>query len=212
MQTIKRLWLLRHGQTAYNAEGKIQGRGINAPLNELGRIQALKLAEEINTKVDASKAVLFASAMLRAVQTAEPISAKMNLDINQTPALEELNYGVFEGKEFEQVEGELNLLMQDWGAGRVDVAPEGGESPREVFTRANQFLMPILNIDKSKTDIVVVAHGRVLRILLSHYLYGDLRHMSRIQHHNANINCIEYANGKFKSLIINDVTHLKFGG
>jgi len=211
MHITKNIWLLRHGQTQYNADGRIQGRGINAPLNDKGKEQARLLAQEMQKRLEAADTRLYCSSMIRAVQTAQPLAELLGLPLNKTEALEELNYGKFEGAAFEDVEDELNQLMQEWDNGKTQVAPEGGESPQEVLNRADAFIQPLLAENGCK-NLVIVAHGRVLRVLISAYLYKDLKHMSRIQHHNANINCLQFADNAFKAKIINDITHLSSMG
>ncbi len=98
MASPTRLYLIRHGQSAGNAEGRFGGHG-PTPLSELGRRQAERTA-----KVLAKEGInaIYSSDLLRAVQTAEPLAAALGLEIKTSPAFRERHVGVLEGLTFDE--------------------------------------------------------------------------------------------------------------
>src|SRR5438552_13357832 len=93
-----RLYLIRHGQSAGNAEGRFGGHG-PTPLSDLGREQAEKTA-----KVLAKEGVnaIYSSDLLRAIQTAEPLAKLLDIQINASEAFRERHVGVLEGLTFDE--------------------------------------------------------------------------------------------------------------
>lgn len=203
----KTLWLIRHGETDFNAQAKIQGRGINAPLNQKGRDQAKAVSEALQPLISSS-ASLYASAMIRAHQTAQTIATTCGLEVQLSSQLEELNYGIFEGRAFAEVENDLNALNQHWADGKVDLAPDQGESPQQVLNRVNGFIHECLTHDPNE-HLIFVVHGRVLRILFAEWLNADLSTMHHFEHHNANLNQIRWSDDHFEAIRLNDTQHLE---
>jgi|AntAceMinimDraft_1070359.scaffolds.fasta_scaffold03367_4 probable phosphoglycerate mutase len=204
---MKRLWLIRHGQTDYNADNKIQGSGIDASLNALGQAQAKLLASAIEEKLYGKKPELFASTLTRAKQTATAISEKMGVPLLFAKEVEELNFGIFEGIAISQISAELDKLHELWEGGQTSASAEEGESPDAAFSRASSYIKNAVAQAKSP-DVIFVIHGRLLRILLAGWLDHDLSKMSKYHHHNANINLLEYEKDIFKAVILNETQHL----
>lgn len=203
----KTLWLIRHGETDFNAQAKIQGRGVNAPLNQKGLAQANAVAEALHPLIS-NPASLYASAMTRAHQTAEAIATACGLEVQLSSQLEELNYGIFEGRAFAEVENDLNILNQHWAAGKVDLPPDQGESPQEVLARVDGFIQACISTDPNE-HLIFVVHGRVLRILFAEWLNADLSTMHHFEHHNANLNQIRWSDDCFEAIRLNDTKHLE---
>jgi broad specificity phosphatase PhoE len=204
---MKRLWLIRHGQTDYNAANKIQGSGIDAPLNQLGIAQAKLLANAICEQLSKEEVRLYSSSLIRAKQTAAFIAEKMQIPCISSDEVVELNFGVLEGMPMEDIANELEDLHNLWESGEVNVAAKEGESPKDAFKRAGNYIISQLE-EITLDNAIFVIHGRLLRILLAGWLDGDLSEMSKYHHHNANINLLEYAEGVFKVLYLNDTKHL----
>jgi 2,3-bisphosphoglycerate-dependent phosphoglycerate mutase len=138
------LLLVRHGETDWNAEGKLQGH-TDRPLNEYGRRQAQALADRLAAEqVDA----LYASDLCRARETAEILGERLGLPVDVDPDLREKNWGTWEG------------LTSDE---RLDVAYEGetSEAHRERMLRAVERIVE----RHPKGRVVVVTHGGSLRRL-----------------------------------------------
>jgi broad specificity phosphatase PhoE len=139
---VTTLLLVRHGETDWNAEGRLQGH-TDRPLNDAGRRQAQELAERLaREQVDA----VYASDLARAKETAETVGARLGLPVVIDPDLREKNWGTWEG------------LTGDERIG-VEYAGETTEEHRERVLRA---VRRIVERHPGQT-VVVVTHGGSLR-------------------------------------------------
>ena len=126
-----RVFLLRHGRTAWNAERRFQGQA-DPPLDDVGRAQAYEAAALV-AALDAN--VLLSSDAMRAVQTAEPIAEITGLEILVDQRLRERSLGHWEGLTRDEVADRYPDEYADWIAGR-DVSRRGGETRKQVAARA----------------------------------------------------------------------------
>jgi broad specificity phosphatase PhoE len=136
----------RHGQTAANREGRIQGR-IDAPLTELGVEQARLVAEAL---ASLEPALLVTSPLLRAAQTAEEIARRCGLDVKTDDRLLELDYGEWDGRRLADID------PHEWAAWRDDPTRTlpGGESVPAVRERIASFCREHLD----GRTVVAVSH------------------------------------------------------
>ncbi len=199
------LHLIRHGETDYNLQNRIQGRGINAPLNESGIRQAVRVGAWLKREgVDA----VVASSMARARQTA---AFAMGMDLNEVQAdadLDELSYGAMEGIPVDDQIGDLAELYAAWDAGNETLAPIGGESPAQVRDRAMDAMNRILERHKGER-VAIVTHGRVLRILIAHLTGMGLTRMHEVHHANGCIYTLRYDGATFHPDLIFHTDHLE---
>lgn len=200
-----RLFIARHGETDYNRRGLLQGRGINAPLNSTGRQQAVLLADYLT---DYPSEVLVSSNLLRTWQTAEPYQKRTKLELMKNADLDEMDFGDLEGASYQDVSSELQELQDAWKNGNLSQRIPGGESPEDVFERANQAVFSLMKEAGSGT-MVLILHGRLIRVLLSEWLGFGLVNMDKIEHHNAGVNHIVYKNGTFEPVYLNKISHLQ---
>ena len=202
----KDIFFVRHGETDYNRLRKLQGRGIDAPLNSLGKEQALALADYFK---DHPLDAIYSSTMRRAISTAEIIAKHHKKPISAFEDLEEMDYGRYEGVDYNEVADELNTVKNRWINGETDFTITGGESPEMVLQRAKQRITLLLeNRENQHQKILFVVHGRLIRILLSYWLKGSLRHMHTIGTHNCSINHLEWHNQTMKPMKLNEISHL----
>jgi broad specificity phosphatase PhoE len=150
------LYCIRHGQSVYNAEGRIQGQS-NVPLSELGRRQSEALARAL---ADLSVEAIYASPLRRAMQTAEVIAEALRLPVQTDPRLQEIDVGVFQ----DRLPAELAQLYPEelarWSSGDPDFVIPGGESRRQVGRRGREAFESIREAGPGQA--VVVSHGRLL--------------------------------------------------
>lgn len=205
-----RLYLVRHGETEYNRQGIVQGGGIDSELNETGIAQAEALARRLaGEPVDK----IYASTLERAKQTATVVSAPHE-PVSKTYLrdLEEMAWGVFEGEppSVERDEA-MDEIKESWRSGQYDRAIDGGESIEDVERRAWRALNHILTREVGNT-VVVVTHGRYLRVLLASALDGyDLGDMAELDHSNTCVNRVAFAGGRFRADYLNCTAHLTSG-
>jgi glucosyl-3-phosphoglycerate phosphatase len=146
----RRLLLLRHGRTAWNAERRFQGHA-DPPLDDVGRAQAYEVAALMAMlRPD----LVVSSDAARAVQTAEPISAALRLEIRADARLRERSLGHWEGLTRDEVRDRYPDEYADWIAGR-DVSRRGGESRDEVASRALSAFRDLPAVDTT----VLVTHS-----------------------------------------------------
>ncbi len=129
--SVRRVVLLRHGRTAWNAERRFQGQA-DPPLDSVGRGQAYEVAPWIAAL---EPDLLLTSDAVRAVQTAEPIVAITGLAARPEPGLRERSLGHWEGLTRDEVRERYPDEYRDWIAGR-DVSRRGGETREVVAERA----------------------------------------------------------------------------
>jgi phosphosulfolactate synthase len=163
------LWLVRHGESTWNAAGLAQGHDDRAELTDRGLTQASDAAWQFR---DRPVRALYASDLRRARQTAAAFALVLGLPVLADTRLRERSLGVLEGLPSATIGASATGLDE----GRVadpDVRPDGGESVRDLYRRAAQFIdeLAVTVDDDGAGDVVVVAHGGTVRVLEA-YLLG----------------------------------------
>lgn len=197
--------MARHGETEYNRRNQIQGRGIDAPLNETGRSQARAIAEHV-APLDIRR--IYSSSLKRSCETAEVIARNCRLDVESYQELDEMNFGALEGRPIAEIETELDTLHNHWKAGNVTHASEEGESPQMVLDRAATRAEAIIKAEHV-SNLLFVLHGRLIRILLSHWLQMGLSAMHRIEHSNGALYHLQWDGRHFEAVYLNNTEHLQ---
>ena len=156
--------MIRHGQTEWNAERRIQGQ-TESVLSELGRRQAERAAEALAARpVD----VLYSSDLGRARETAAPWSARLGLEVRTDVRLRELHYGVLEGRTWPELEASEPALVADLRAGRLKTPP-GGESRSALRARAVEVMEELVTEHRGRI-LGVVTHGGFAASFLGHVM------------------------------------------
>lgn len=195
--------LVRHGQTAWNHEKKYQGHS-DVSLNEVGLRQAQLAAERLAKE---KIAAVYSSDLLRAVQTAEIIAKQHNLQTLKVTEFREINFGLWEGLTYDEIMKDWPDILTSIYAGSGAVSMPGGESFCEVKQRAVAALEKLIASHDNET-IAIVAHGGVLRVLLSHALGMELDRMWSIGQDSAAISIIEYFGNTALVSLVNDTCHI----
>ncbi len=157
------MWLVRHGESTWNALGLVQGQSPDPGLTRRGRAQARRSARRLAGR---PVAALYSSDLRRALETAGPISSSLGLDVVVDARLRERNLGDLEGGPSERLVSALSGI----DGGRVvdpDAAPTGGESVRQLVARVAGFLEQLPGT-LPPGDVVLVVHGGVVRACLAH--------------------------------------------
>jgi broad specificity phosphatase PhoE len=151
--------LARHGQTAYNAEGRFQGQGA-VPLDQTGRAQAQALAEQA---VPYEFAALWCSPLLRARETADIVARRIGLTPREDPRLMETDAGDWTDRSFAEVLAETPQEFARFKDGDPTFAFPGGESFAQQGVRVASAFH---DIKRAEAPALVVCHGGVIRIAL----------------------------------------------
>lgn len=198
------IYLARHGETEYNRRNQIQGRGIDASLNETGIQQARAIATHLQ---DIPLHGIYSSSLRRSRETADIIAKTYDCCVVSHKDLDEMNFGVFEGQPASEIKKELQKLHQKWKSGNVDCACENGESPQAVLQRATKRIEAIIS-NQPDANLLFVLHGRLLRILLSHWLQYGLSDMHRVSHSNGALYHLRWDGELFEPVYLHKTEHL----
>ncbi|HBR56219.1 MAG TPA: hypothetical protein DEA22_01910, partial [Blastocatellia bacterium] len=164
-----RLYLIRHGQSAGNAEGRFGGHG-NTPLSQLGQKQASATAEFLSSE---GITAIYSSDLRRAVQTAEHLSRLTNIPIFESAAFRERNVGVLEGLTFEESRIRFPRDYYALVNRTVNHVIKKGESYRQLLRRAADKMNEILKEHQGER-IAVFSHTGAICYLTLH-LMGAIR-------------------------------------
>jgi broad specificity phosphatase PhoE len=152
-------WVVRHGQTDWNLQGRWQGQAPHAPgLNETGFAQAESLVAQL---VGVRFTAIYSSDLLRARQTAEKVAETQGLGILLEPRLREVNLGDWEGLFSSEVEARYPLELEEREKDPLHARPPQGETLAEVAERARAALMDISQ-DQAHGPVMIVSHGLTL--------------------------------------------------
>ena len=152
-----RLCIVRHGETAWNAEHRVQGQ-LDIPLNEIGLRQAQAVAGQLKEeRFDA----IYSSDLVRARQTADPIAYFLSIKILLEKDLRERHYGIFERLTYAEVKARYPEDYARFEARDPEYAFRTGESLRNFSARSISIITRIANSHPDKS-ILVFTHGGVL--------------------------------------------------
>ncbi len=191
---MTRLVMVRHGETAYNREGRWQGAGTDPPLTERGVEQARAAAASLE---DVSFDALYASDLVRAVETARVLASALGLSVHIEPGLRELAHGAWEGKSTEEV---LETWPDEHAALEADpwnVARPGGDSYRDLAAR----LWPVLDRLADRHEggrVLAVTHGGPIRLVLSQLSGTPLTRREELGVDNGRWFAVERAGGVWR--------------
>lgn len=189
-----RLFLIRHGETEWNKEGRFQGQRDTA-LSEKGRAQARKAAAALASHKFEG---IVSSPLLRALDTAREICAGggQGINIEIIDGLTEINHGDWEGLLASEVREGWGDLLARWHRApeTVTMPGAGGECLEDVRARA------IAEVEKIAArysgDVAAASHDAVIKALLCHYLGAPLSSFWRFQIANCSLTIIELSKGK----------------
>ena len=202
---MKKIYLIRHGQTAANNGKMFQGSMDNS-LNVLGLAQAEKLGEYFRQlKVDA----IYSSPMLRARMTAAAIATKKNMAYRTVDGLQEANFGQWEGMTFDEIYKRWPEQMDKFFTQPASWEPPGGESFPVVQKRALTAFQQILDRTEEGQTVAIVSHGGIIRVQLCHILGMPLDNMWRLSAHNVSVTSLSEWDGNYIVDTINDYHFLK---
>ena len=203
-----RIFLIRHGETNWNKEGRFQGQ-INIPLNENGKDQARKTFEYLKN-ISFNRA--FSSSMDRPFETAQIIlQNNKNLKIEKIDSLVEISHGLWEGKLEEEIREKWPLLLNNWHDKPEEVKMPEGESIKDVSERSINAFDKICLSQKNNDLTLLVAHDAVNKTLICNILEINYSNIWMIKQGNGGITVIDLFNDPSKSPVIsalNITTHL----
>jgi probable phosphoglycerate mutase len=200
-----RLLLIRHGQTAYNAEVRFMGQ-LDIPLDETGRAQAAAVAGRLHNE---RPAAIYCSELSRArdtalaLQSAIPTHPALRVDARLT----EGHFGEWQGKTLASLEAFVADRLASWQADRLHVTPPGGESLPEIAVRVEAAYLDICAAHPDQT-VMIVAHGGSLQVLIIQALGLPLGTYWKIWLSNASLSELLIDEHGAVLNLMNDTSHL----
>ncbi|MBC7333975.1 MAG: alpha-ribazole phosphatase [Actinobacteria bacterium] len=161
-----KLFLIRHGQTIWNAEGKYQG-DVDVELTNFGIKQA-KLMAKYLSRVHFSS--IYSSPLRRALDTARIIAKGRKREVIIRENLKELNFGKWEGLKFDEISKFYGSEYKKWLDNPFKNTPPGGESFSSLTERSSKEIHRIIDENEDGSNVAVVTHGGVITSLLIFWL------------------------------------------
>jgi broad specificity phosphatase PhoE len=198
------VYLVRHGQTAWNKEEIFRGR-TDVPLDQTGLIQA-ELAGQYFKGMEIH--AIYSSPLSRAWQTAQKIAQIHQLKVEPLEGIIDMSFGDWEGHAHQEIRQMDNETYRQWIDSPHMVKLPGGESLDDVRGRTMAALEEVLRKHSEKT-LVLVSHRVVCKVLICSILGLDNSHFWQIAQDTTAINLIQYKKGKYILSLMNETCHLK---
>ncbi|WP_039657457.1 histidine phosphatase family protein [Clostridium tyrobutyricum] len=203
-QTI--IYLIRHGQTEWNLEGRMQGHK-DSPLTKVGVTQAEKLHHRlINEKIQ----LIYSSESKRAFDTAKIIQGNRDIPFYTSKELNEINMGEWEGmKQIDIIKKYHKAWNNFWNEPAKYTSIGEGESYEKLKNRVIPALENIINSNQGKS-IMIVTHRITLKVIMSYFKNQDINVISNnLDINPASLSKINICNGVPKILLYGDTSHYK---
>lgn len=154
------IYCVRHGESTYNAEGRVQGQS-DVPLSEFGRRQGEATASALAM---VGVQVIYSSPLRRAYETAEIIARRTGCEIRTDPRLMEIHAGIFQDRLRRELIEAFPEEFRRWTSEDPDFVIPGGESRRQLAERGAAAFRDIIRAGFDR--VAVVSHGRLLVVTL----------------------------------------------
>jgi probable phosphoglycerate mutase len=197
------LILLRHGETDWNRELRFQGH-VDVALNAIGLEQARRLAARLAGE---TAHALYASDLLRAQQTAQPVALQLGLTSVTDPALREQCFGQVDGMKVDDIKARHPQAWEGWLRFHEDFCMPEGESTRQFHARVMDAVQRLVAAHRDAT-LVVVTHGGVLDMIYRTARSLGLSGPRQSEIPNAGLNRVRVHEGGIEILAWADVQHL----
>jgi probable phosphoglycerate mutase len=198
-----RLCVVRHGETAWNAEGRVQGQ-LDIPLSEVGLGQARALAAVLGNE---SFSAIYSSDLARVRQTAQPTADRLGLKVALEPGLRERHYGVFQGMTYAEAKERMPADYARFRARDPEYAFASGESLARFNERALACVDSLVKKHAGE-NLLVFTHGGVLEMIYRHATGRGLSAARDFEIPNAAINRIEAGAQGWRVRAWADIAHL----
>lgn len=201
--SVTELVLVRHGETDWNAQGRIQGQ-LDIPLNATGLAQAAALGARLAEQhFDA----IYVSDLERALQTARPVAQLGRREIRREPRLRERHFGALQGLTAEEAQRQQPLVWQDYKVRRLEADLGGGESLQQFSRRVVEWVGRMLEAHAGG-KVLLVSHGGVLDMAYRHATGMPLHVPRDFPIYNASVNILLRNGARWEIAAWGDISHL----
>lgn len=199
------IYIIRHGETNWNVEGKIQGQ-TNSSLTQKGIDQARLTAEKLKNIFFTA---MYSSDLERARKTAEMLASRHSrLEINEDVRLRERKFGYLEGIGHEEFKTNHPDIYAKFRSNDPEYRIPEGESKNDLARRATDFFNDLVKRHAKDETMLVVTHGGIIDVFVRFILgipYGSTRNFSL---RNAAINIVQYNDNDWRLITLGDISHL----
>jgi len=199
-----KIYLVRHGETQWNSEGRFQGQ-IDIPLNDIGISQALATAR---ASLRLGLTALYSSPLKRTIQVAQHISSITGIPINLDPGLMELNLGSLEGITGNDMRRNWPEVWNQWRLDPSLVSMPKGESLISLSDRCWESFDNIQRNHSDDDQIAIVSHNFAIRCICARILQIPLHNFHSMTLSLSSITTVELFRDSWRLLSYNSVSHL----
>jgi len=197
------VYVVRHGETEWNIEEIFRGAK-DIPLNEVGKKQAKKVGGFF---IDKNIVKIMSSPLIRARETAEPISKAVNKPVETLDEFIDMDFGIWEGHPLKEVKNQYPEEYETWRHTPHRLKVKNGETLLQVRKRIQKgFEKAVLG---EKGNVVIVTHRVLCKLIVLHALNIPNSHFWNIKFDPASITLIEKEGEKLILSFMNDTCHLK---
>lgn len=204
---MTRLFLVRHGETEWNKNGKVQGR-TDIELSSEGIMQAKLLAERLMTE-DIN--VIYSSSLKRAHRTAEIIAEYKQCEVIESDMIHEICFGPWEGMAINEIKDKYSEHFRVYREDPVNFELPGAETFIDLTTRTYNAIIDIVNRHKG-SNILLVSHGVAIKAAIIKILGMDIADYKGFRIDNASVSILEFPDNNFEKPVVvclNDTSHLE---
>ena len=187
-----KIYIARHGETTWNEEGRIQGRS-DPGLSSKGYVQSLGLRHHLK---DRPLSAIYSSTRQRSILTAEPLANHLGLPIQRQPELDEIAFGMLEGKLFHHFDEELKSEWERFKNNQFIYRIPGAENYADVANRIKPFMERLLRVHEGH-EVLIVGHRVVNRLLIGMLMEYPVEKVLKIEQTNDMLYLIQ-RNGEAK--------------
>ncbi|MFZ9856933.1 MAG: histidine phosphatase family protein [Roseiflexaceae bacterium] len=200
------LYLVRHGETDYNAVGRYQGH-IQIELNRTGHYQASLVCRRL-AKFNHITAI-YSSDLVRCIQTITPLADGLNLPVSLMPDLREIDVGLWEHLTIPEISASFPTNYATYQQAPGETVHVGGESYQHLQTRAMRALNHIIASHHADDHIVIASHGGTIRAIVCAIIGLDINHYNKLWVMNCAITTLTVTHGTVRLASFNDVAHIE---
>ncbi len=203
---MARYILIRHGESMWNGERRIQGNQ-DPPLSARGRRQAKCLVACLGAHLSTPAAAVYTSPLRRAAETAAQIGRDLGRDVLPEPGLREMSLGKWEGMTVPEIQAAFPGTYEQWLSDPLAHPAPGGED-LDAFARRVIGAFDRMRAAHPGQNLVLVSHGGAIKALLCAILELPIRSLFRFKQDNTAVNIIEIDDVTRRIVLVNDTCHL----
>ncbi len=200
---MAKIYLVRHGESVANTKGIYQGQTYDTPLSVMGKKQAEALATYF---ADKTVCKILTSPLKRTKETAQKVADIAHLEILDTPEIIETNHGEWEGLEKKVISNKWPNTYELWLKKPSEVKFPGGETFLKTRKRVIGWWDCII---RKNTNLLVVTHDNVIRIIVAEILGLNLDNIWKFQLNPAAVTIIEVKDRDCHLLALDEKSHLE---